>query len=65
MIQFVVKRAKRGRLRRGQWVCVIKAGNGEVLFVSETMSNKADAQHAAQVVISGVQQGALTESSEG
>lgn len=61
MVHFEVKRAKRGRLRRPQWVAVISAANGEPLFTSETYTNRGDAIHAAEVAISSIQQGTHTE----
>ena len=46
----VVKRARRGRLRRNQWVVSIVAGNGQKLFTSETYANRGDALHAVELL---------------
>jgi hypothetical protein len=55
LIHFEVRRARRGRLRRNQWIAAIVAtGNHHTLFWSETYNNHDDAVAAAQHVIDGV-----------
>lgn len=48
-----VKRARRGLLKRNQWVAVVSANNGKKLFKSETYNNKAEAVHAADLLTRG------------
>lgn len=49
-MKILVKRARRGLLRRNQWVIVVLAENGETLLTSETYNNKSDAIHTANEV---------------
>lgn len=41
-MKFVIKRARRGRLRRAQWTFVLVAANGETVAVGETYNNASD-----------------------
>lgn len=58
-MRWIVKPARRGRLRRKQHRVVLVADNGEVLLNSETYNNESDAlamivlvqQHAADAPV--------------
>lgn len=45
-MEFVVRRARRGVLKRNQWRFLIVAENGKKLASSETYNNRADAVSA-------------------
>lgn len=49
-MKIVVRRARRGLLKRNQWIIVVYAANGEVLLTSETYNNRGDAIHTANEV---------------
>lgn len=50
-MKFVVKRARRGRLRRNQWTFRMIADNGEDIGGGETYNNRLDCEKAVSIVI--------------
>lgn len=49
-MKFVIKPARRGRMRRNQWRVELVAQNGETLLTSETYNNIGDAQRMCGLV---------------
>lgn len=50
-MKFVIKRARRGVLRRRQWTFRMIAGNGQDVGGGETYNNKADCAAAVDLII--------------
>ena len=50
-MKFVIRRARRGLLKRNQWMFRIVAANGRVLAVSESYNNRADCEQTVAGII--------------
>ena len=59
-MRFVIKRARRGVLRRPQWTFVLVASNGETIAVGETYNNAADCADTVDRIIHEIESGAVS-----
>lgn len=59
-MKFVIKRARRGVLRRNQWTFVLVAANGETVAVGETYNNASDCAATVDRIIREIESGAVS-----
>lgn len=50
-MKFVIRRARRGLLKRSQWTFRIVADNGETIAAGETYNNRLDCKRAVALIM--------------